>query len=530
MITDRASGILLHLTSLPGAHGMGDLGPNAYRFADFLERAGQSVWQVLPLVPVGLGNSPYASPSTFANNPLLISPERLRETGLLREDDFTEERGSFPDDHVDFGRVVPYRRRLLERAFERFEQGESELDRAAFEAFCEARSDWLDDYVLFMTLREAHGETRWTEWPRPLAQRKPKALARARRKHARTIRMHKFWQFLFDRQWTALKRYCNRRGIRIFGDLPIYVAHDSADVWAHPDLFHLNDDGHPTVVAGVPPDYFSETGQRWGNPIYRWDLMKERGYRWWTRRLRSILRQTDLVRLDHFRAFEAYWEIPAGEETAVAGHWRDGPGAAFFKAMRDALGALPVVAEDLGTITPEVTALMNEFDLPGMAVLQFAFDSGKPDSTYLPHRFEQNLAAYTGTHDNNTLAGWWNEVTQNRPEAHRFARRYLDFDGRAPHWAAIRALMRSVARLAVFPMQDVLGLDSEARMNVPGRSSANWRWRLRPDQLERTDADRLRRLAATYGRAAMRDEHVAEPAAAENEREHAAPVDEGMEV
>jgi 4-alpha-glucanotransferase len=501
----RASGILLHITSLPGPYGIGDFGPSAYRFADWLEQARQRIWQVLPLVPTGHGHSPYSSPSTFAGNPLLISPDLLLDEGLLLRKDI-EERPDFNEQQVDFDQAGPYRLELLRRAFERFDEAASFSLQSDFRAFQNENREWLEDYALFAVLKEHYGGGTWTEWPKDLVHREPAALQRALGEHEREIRMHKFWQFLFDRQWRALKQYCNVRGIQIFGDLPIYVAHDSSDVWSAQHLFHLDEDGNPTVVSGVPPDYFSETGQRWGNPIYRWDLMRENGYKWWTRRIAASLKQVDILRLDHFRAFEAYWEIPASEETAVNGRWVTGPGADLFNVVRERLGELPLVAEDLGLITPEVTALMKELGFPGMVVLQFAFASDNCCS-YLPHNFHRNAVAYTGTHDNDTTIGWWEALRQSENgESARleytFAKKYLGLnsDESGVHWNAIRSVIGSVADLSVIPMQDILGLGSSARMNQPGQGDNNWAWRMQADQLTDADAGRLRLLTETYGR------------------------------
>lgn len=501
----RSSGILLHVTSLPGPYGIGDLGPAAYQFADWLQQAGQRIWQVLPLVPVGLGNSPYASPSTFAGNPLLVSPDLLLEDGLLTASDLRA-RPAFGDDKAPFDRVIPFKRSLLERACDRFASGKMRDISQEYRSFRQDNVDWLDDYALFMALKEAHGGLAWTEWPRPLAQRKLVDIESARSKHHRATEQHKFWQFLFFRQWRALKKYCNDRDIRIFGDLPIYVAHDSADVWAHPELFHLDDEGAPACVSGVPPDYFSNTGQRWGNPLYHWDRMKQNDYAWWYRRIRSSLALYDLLRLDHFRGFEAYWEIRADEATAENGRWMPGPGAHFFNVMKQRLGRLPLVAEDLGMITPQVTQLMAEFGLPGMAVLQFGLQAD-PSSHFLPHNFNQNVIAYTGTHDNDTLVGWWRSQQRRPPEkdARPFTRRYAGLNGRtgaAIHWPLIQTLMGSVADTVIVPLQDVLGLGSDARMNVPGRAENNWTWRCRAGQCSDEAAGRLREMVETYGRAA----------------------------
>lgn len=508
MSAPRLSGLLLSVPSLPSPFGIGDLGPGTYAFVDFLAASEQRVWQVLPLVPVGHGNSPYAGLSTFAGNPLLVSPESLRRAGLLADDDLAAP-PSFPPAAVDYAAAEAYKTTLLRRAFARFEARPALLDEPAFFFFCQNQADWLDDYALFMALKEAHDGAAWTAWPRPLVRREPGALEHARRTLAREVRYHQFVQFVFAEQWRALKAYANRHGIRIFGDLPIYVAHDSADVWGHQDLFFLDDDGQPTVVAGVPPDYFSETGQRWGNPLYRWDRMQQQGFPWWTRRLEAALRQVDILRLDHFRGFGAYWEIPADEETAVRGRWVPAPGAALFETARQRLGKLPVVAENLGIITPDVVALMEHFDFPGMAVLQFAFDSDTR-SGFLPHHYTRNLVAYTGTHDNDTMMGWWKKPPPSQPpdeavRARRFAHAYLHLEG-VPEaelpWAFVRAIMASVAQLALFPVQDVLGLGSEARLNTPGSDRGNWAWRLPEGALDVALARRLRHLTCLYGRGA----------------------------
>lgn len=501
----RSSGILLHITSLPSRFGIGDLGPAAYRFADFLHRTGQRIWQILPLGPVGYGGSPYSSPSTFAGNPLLISPERLVEQGLLDASDL-EAAAHLPAHRVDYDAVARLKHDLLCTAFERFKMALPDTLQEGFSTFCAHNTYWLDDYALYAALKEAHDGAAWMDWPDALALRDPDALDAARAAHKRAIQKHKFWQYLFDRQWTALRAYSTDHDVHFFGDLPIYVAEDSADVWAHQDLFHLDESGRPTVVAGVPPDDFSETGQRWGNPLYRWDLMRERGYAWWQRRFAHILARVDLVRIDHFRGFAGYWEIPAHEETAQNGRWVDGPGANFFATLRDALGTLPVVAEDLGVITPDVIALRKQFNFPGMAILQFAFGNG-PSSDYLPHNFHRNVVAYTGTHDNNTTHGWWHSDALD-PEARHFARDYLGLSDNAPpdlHWRCIRFLMASVANRVIFPLQDVLGLGEEARMNNPGNGGDNWSWRYQRGALTDDVADRLTTLTRVYGRSP--DEH-----------------------
>lgn len=501
----RSSGLLLHITSLPSRFGIGDLGPAAHRFADFLDRTGQRIWQILPLGPVGYGASPYSSVSSFAGNPLLISPHRLVEDGLL-DPAALDKAPSFPVDRVDYAAVARFKTQLLNAAFERFDTDASPDEAERLLAFGTQNAHWLDDYALYATLKEVHDGAAWIDWPPSLALRDPDALDAARTEYARTVRKHRFWQYLFDRQWTALRTYCARRNIRLFGDLPIYVAEDSADVWANQDLFHLDEAGRPTVVSGVPPDAFSDTGQRWGNPIYRWDVMREHGYAWWRQRFAHILERVDLVRIDHFRGFAGYWEIPAEEDTARNGRWVDGPGADFFHILQDALGTLPVVAEDLGLITPDVTALRQQFGFPGMAVLHFAFGDG-PASDYLPHNYTRNLVAYTGTHDNNTTHGWWAGDALS-PEDRRFARSYLDLADDHPtdlHWRCIRLLMASVANQVIIPLQDVLGLGAAARMNNPGNGHNNWTWRYPPNALTDAVAERLSTLTHVYGRAAAPD-------------------------
>jgi len=459
----------------------------------------QQLWQVLPLGPVGHGASPYSSTSTFAGNPLLISPEPLVEQGLLTDEDL-KPLTELPQDRVDYERLIPRKKEVLRTAFERFESDAGPLDRAEMDAFWQREAHWLDDYVLYAALKDEAGGAAWTDWDLDLVRREPDALERAEERLARERRMHAYWQWLFHTQWSALRAYCHTRDVELFGDLPIYVAPDSADVWANQNLFYLDDEGQPTVVAGVPPDYFSPDGQRWGNPIYRWDRMQENGFAWWIERMRSVLNRVDSVRLDHFRAFEAYWKIPSSEETAVNGEWAEGPGSDFFYALDDALGEMPIVAEDLGDIDDNVRALRDRHDLPGMAVLQFAFESG-PSNAFLPHNYRQNLVAYTGTHDNNTVAGWWeHEPTEDGRD---YATRYLNLDAADAevHTQALRALLGSVADTVVTPVQDVLGLGESARMNVPGNPKGNWAWRLSPGQLDDAALTRLKTLTETFGRA-----------------------------
>ena len=494
MESRRTSGILLHVTSLPGSYGIGDLGPSAHRFVDRLAEARQHIWQVLPLGPVGHGASPYSSLSTFASNPLLISPEPLLGDGLLTEQD-VEPLKELPTDYVDYERLIPRKLSLLRTAFQRFDDQTTATE--DFETFQKENAAWLDDYVLFMALKDAYDGAPWHTWDDALVRREDSALKKARDEHADAMRMHAYWQYLVDDQWSRLHDHCARNNIRVFGDIPIYVAHDSSDTWANQDLFFLETDGQPTAVAGVPPDYFSPEGQRWGNPIYRWDRMDERGYTWWIRRVEQVLSRVDIIRIDHFRGFEAYWEIPADEPTAVNGEWVDGPGEAVFEALMDELGELPVVAEDLGIITDEVRDLRDQFDFPGMAIIQFAF-GGTPDHGYLPHNYPRNLVAYTGTHDNNTLVGWWNS---DIPADERdFARRYLGSGDDEIQERSLRALMASPADRVITPLQDVLEHGADARMNVPGEAEGNWMWRCTEADLHDDRLDHLAELTWMYGR------------------------------
>jgi 4-alpha-glucanotransferase len=504
---ERASGILLHPTSLPGPLGIGTLGAEAHAFVEWLARAGQRVWQVLPLGPTGYGDSPYQCLSAFAGNHLLIDLPALVEANLLerRHLDLAT-RGT--GDHVDFGDVIATHEPLLALAAERFEELARPPEREAFDGFARANASWLDDFALFMAVKGAHGGAPWTEWAEPIARRDPRAVVEWRQRLDRDVRTWRFAQFSFHRQWAHLRQHCHALDIRILGDLPIFVAHDSADVWAHPDLFHLDPDGSPTVVAGVPPDYFSATGQLWGNPIYRWERLAADGYRWWIERFRSALSLVDMVRVDHFRGFESYWEIPGGATTARNGRWMKGPGAALFDAVQDALGELPIVAENLGVITPDVEALRGRFGFPGMAILQFAFGTDPQAPTFRPHNYTRDTVAFTGTHDNDTTVGWWTgagaghstRTGQEISSEREYARRYLNTDGPDIHWDFIRAVTASVARLSIVPMQDVLGLGSEARMNAPGRPTGNWRWRMRPLATFDASSQRLRQLSEMYER------------------------------
>jgi 4-alpha-glucanotransferase len=505
----RRAGILLHVTSLAGPYGIGDLGSAATRFVDFLRRTGQTIWQVLPLGPTGFGDSPYQCFSAFAGNPLLISPELLLADGLLRAEDL-EPVPAFATDHVEFEKVIPWRTGLLNQAFRRFQSGPANVWRAEFTQFRAREAEWLDDFALFMALKEHYPPGAWTAWTPEDRHREVAALRSRRLELAERVDFHAFAQFLFFRQWRDLKEYANRQGVLILGDVPIFVSHDSADVWADQELFSLDAAGQPTLIAGVPPDYFCATGQRWGNPLYRWDRMAQQEYAWWTRRLASALRMLDLLRIDHFRGFESYWEVPAGADTAIPGRWVPGPGEALFRAVESRLGPLPLIAEDLGVITPAVEALRDRLELPGMRVLQFAFGDDPKADDYKPHNYPSNCVVYTGTHDNDTILGWYRSqagagTTRTAEQIHAerdLALRYLNSDGGEIHWDMIRAAWASVAETAIVPMQDILGLGSEARMNQPGSGAGNWRWRMAVDGPGEDAENRLAELTRLYGRSA----------------------------
>jgi len=492
---ERSSGILLHPTSLPGPFGIGDIGSIAHEWVDFLAASGSSLWQVLPLGPTGYGDSPYQCFSAFAGNPYLISPDALIKDNLLTLDDIHDQ-PNFPTERVDFGDVIPYKIKLLKRAYDRFKDGSHPIIDAAFKAFKEVATYWLDDFSLFMTIKAAHGGGSWVDWPAPLRRRETSSLNSFRDAHADDIEEHAFWQFLFFRQWADLREHANRKGIQIIGDIPIFVAHDSADVWSHPELFYLDGNGQPTVVAGVPPDYFSPTGQRWGNPLYRWDLHTRDGYSWWLDRFRAVFSMVDIVRLDHFRGFSGYWEIPAEEETAVNGQWVPGPGAEVFEVVKEALGTLPIIAEDLGEITPDVIELRDRFKLPGMKILVFAFDSDA-ENEFLPHNYPSNCVVYTGTHDNDTSRGWYERIDEKTRD---YARRYLARDGHDMAWDLIRTAWSSVAVFALAPMQDFLNLDNVARMNFPSTLGGNWVWRMSARALTDSLRRRLKEANLLYRR------------------------------
>ncbi len=492
----RCSGILLHLTSLPGPHGIGDLGEAAYRFVDWLEQAGQSVWQFLPLGPTGFGDSPYQTFSAFAGNPLLISLDQLVQENWLCTEDLADA-PDFPADRVDYGRVITYKNEKLSLASANFAQGKNAAQQDEFESWCRQQRHWLDDYILFIALKDHNSGKPWTAWPSDLAGRDAAARERATADYAEQLAGVSFQQWVFHRQWHALKEYANARGIRLFGDLPIFVAHDSCDVWARSELFRLDEEGQPAVMAGVPPDYFSKSGQLWGNPLYDWARMREEEYRWWVDRMRAVLDLVDVVRIDHFRGFEAYWEVPAGETTAENGRWVAGPGAEFFQTLWDRLGILPIIAEDLGVITAGVAQLRDEFQLPGMKILQFAWSD--PANPYLPHEYGRNCVVYTGTHDNAPTLSWWESETDDT--IRRLVTDYLGREIHEPHWDLIRLGMMSVAHTFVATMQDILGLGDEARMNQPGAGTGNWTWRLDAGALnDNAVRERLTHLTWLYRR------------------------------
>ena len=497
MLNQRSSGILMHPTSLPSRGGIGDLGPVAYEFVDWLALAQQTLWQTLPLGPIGYGNSPYSCTSAFAGNVLMISLERLADRGYIDPDRLAAI--DEPVGRVDFDRVRERKLPLLRDAAARFLSCATGPPRQRFQNFCQINHWWLDDYALFAVLREIEGDRPWNTWPADLVCRKDEALAQARLQYKDAIAVESFLQFAFFEQWKALRTYCGQRGVQIIGDVAIFVSYDSADVWTHPDIFRLNSDLSPEVVAGVPPDAFSATGQRWGNPLYNWEDLKSRGYDWWIQRIKWAVETCDIIRLDHFRGFEACWEIPAEDETAINGHWTPGPNYDLFRALKNELGKLPFIAEDLGYITPEVRALRKKLDIPGMKVMQFGFgDAGA--HIYLPQRFTPDYVVYTGTHDNDTTVGWWNNSASEQEKA--WAAHYFGNVSDGINWAFIRAAFGSVASIAVIPVQDVIGLDSDARMNIPSKPGGNWSWRLQTALLTPDLADKLALLTAVTDRAA----------------------------
>lgn len=495
MKLERKSGVLLHPTSLPGPDGIGDLGPECYRWIDFLAESGCSLWQILPLGPTGYGDSPYQCFSAFAGNPYLVSPALLMGQNLLKREDFLDRPG-FPSEHVDFGPAIAWKLTLLDRAYARFKKSRSEKLKLAYAAFCEEEKLWLQDFSLFMAIKEKLGGGSWGGWPKELRNRDTEALARFRLENPEEIEKHAFRQFLFFDQWKKIRDYAHIKEIQIIGDIPIFVAYDSSDAWSHPDLFFIDKKGQPTVVAGVPPDYFSPTGQLWGNPLYKWPVHKKQDYQWWIDRFHAVLKLVDIVRLDHFRGFAGYWEVPAGLPTAEIGRWVKGPGVDFMKAIQRALPDLPIIAEDLGVITPDVEFLRDNFNLPGMRIFQFGFGS-TPDDPFLPHNYPVNCVAYTGTHDNDTSLGWY----LSAPESERdLCRRYLARPGDDIAWDLIRGIWSSVAAFAITTLQDLLALGTEARMNYPGKPAGNWSWRFKPTDLDKPLNTRLKEFNYLYKR------------------------------
>ena len=504
----RSSGILLHPTSLPGRYGLGDLGEYAFRFVDYLVETGQSAWQILPLGPTSYGDSPYQCLSAFAGNTNLISIDKLVESGWLTADDVADV-PDFPTHTVDYGPVIEYHNDMLDKAYEGFKQNVTPEQQQSYDDWFEQNTYWLEDWGLYIALKESYDGKAWVEWEKEHALSDPNALKKARTDLAERINAHYFRQWVFHQHWYAIKDYANTRGIRLIGDIPIFVAHDSSDVWANRDRFFLDEKGNPTVVAGVPPDYFSPTGQRWGNPLYRWDVMEKQGYSWWISRMQATLGLVDLVRIDHFRAFEDYWEIPADEPTAVKGKWIKGPNVKFFAVLEEALGELPIIAEDLGDITEAVINMRDKLGLPGMKVIQFAW--GDPKNPFLPHNHITNCVVYTGTHDNNTTFGWYSEEASDHNR--NFIADYLGHPVTEPHWTFIRMAMRSPAHTCVTPMQDILGYGSDTRMNTPGKQGGNWAWRFTADKFDDPAKERLAHLTWLYRRRAdQQDEVYGDPA------------------
>lgn len=498
MLFPRSSGILLHPTSFPSRFGMGDMGIEAYRFIDFLVESDQQYWQVLPLGPTGYGNSPYSCYSAMAGNPLLINPELLRDNELLADEDFAN-LPEFPLDYVDFERAIAVKVPLLKKACENFKAKASSVQQKEFSGFCESKENWLEDYALFMALKDHFGGVSWNNWEPEIARREPESLEKWRQQLNTEIYYYKYVQFEFFRQWTELKRYANLRDIKIIGDIPIYVAHDSADVWSHREIFCLDEaSGEPALMAGVPPDYFSSTGQLWGNPVYNWEKLQANNFEWWVERFEAIFAYVDVTRIDHFRGFDAYWAVKRGQETAMYGEWIKAPGTALLDLINQKFGDLPIIAEDLGVITPEVVALRDRYEFPGMKILQFAFGAG-PGDPFLPFNYDRNCVVYTGTHDNDTTVGWFNQLSNyERDEVLRY---FGCIDPQGIHWSLIRMGWISIANMAIVPYQDLLGLDTDARMNFPGKPEGNWGWRYRPEALNREVGDRLKTMTYISGRA-----------------------------
>lgn len=486
----RQSGILLHPTSLPSKYGIGDFGKEALEFIDFLVESGQKIWQILPLGPTGYGDSPYQSFSAFAGNHYLISIDKLIEDNLISDKDL-EDIPDLPAHKVDYGTVIEWKVKILEKAYESFLNDASKKELSAMNRFSRDNNFWLDDYALFMSLKTAFDGKAWEEWDKDIAMYKPESVKEWTEKLSDKIAYHKWLQYTFSKQWSDVKFYANKKKIKIVGDLPIFISYDSADLWSNADLFQFSS------IAGVPPDYFSSTGQMWGNPHYNWENMKRDDYYWWRMRFINLLRIFDIVRIDHFRGFEAAWHIPFGEETAVKGQWVKAPGEDFFNKLFQYLGEIPIIAEDLGVITKEVEKLRDMNNLPGMRILQFAFEDRDPENNFLPHNYSRNTVAYTGTHDNDTVVGWYNSVNE---EIKEYVRRYLKSDGVNIHWDFIQTLLSSCADTSIIPLQDLLGLDSHARMNFPSSAGGNWQWRFTKDMITKDISERLHYLCKLYGR------------------------------
>lgn len=503
MFDSRVSGILLHPTSFPSPFGIGDLGTEAYHFIDFLAAADQSIWQILPLGPTGYGNSPYLSYSALAGNPLLISPAKLQEQNLLAPEDLTH-LPQYELDSIDYDLVIEHKLPLLAKAAQNFQKLANPTILTKFATFCKRHEYWLDDYALFMAIKEANHNKSWYQWDEDIAKRKPEALKYWQEKLKDSVFFHKFLQYVFFEQWQNLKQYANQKGVSIFGDIPIYVAHDSADVWSHSEIFCIDSQtGEATLMAGVPPDYFSATGQLWGNPVYNWQKLEQRNFDWWVKRIESTLELVDLVRIDHFRGFEAFWAVPQGETTAIKGSWQKAPGAKFFQILHQKLGDIPIVAEDLGVITPEVEKLRDNCGFPGMKILHFAFDSDRGNA-FLPYNYtSRNCVVYTGTHDNNTTVGWFESRDEDAQA------RIIDYLGclceDGVHWALIRLALGSVANTAIFPFQDILGLGTNSKMNTPSTVEGNWEWRCRSEAFNQELSNRLRYLTYLYGRTPIKE-------------------------
>lgn len=496
MTLKRSSGVLMHISSLPGEHGIGDMGPEAYRWIDMLDQTGTKYWQLLPLNPTGYGNSPYQGLSAFAGNPLFINLNELVQIGLLAKSNLSD-RPAFPVTKVDFSKVTQWKRKKLEIAYRTYLQNKPKDIKDALDRFKQNNNSWLDEFSTFMAIREDQQLVSWSKWPEPLKMREPKALESYKDRNQQKIEMHAFFQFLFEKQWTALKQYANEKGILIIGDIPIFMGFDCSDVWAYPELFLLDENRKPTFVAGVPPDFFSKTGQLWGNPLYDWEQHKKQNYQWWIQRVQETLKTVDLIRLDHFRGFAGFYKIPAEAETAEQGEWVDGPGIALFDALESEFGELPFIAEDLGVITPDVIHLRDRYSLPGMKLFQFAFWEDA-DADFLPHNYPENCVAYTGTHDNDTSKSWF----QNAPEHERtFCASYLGNHTRNVALEMIRTVWSSVALLTIAPTQDFLQLGNKARMNLPASTKGNWEWRMRPGSIPDSLVEWIKEINITFNRA-----------------------------